>query len=73
MAGDVGSQCRKTSSAAGWPIFIFGLLLYVIGRSQDILIFEIGSLIWLLAALLLLLRGTKALKTQWFPSSSCSS
>lgn len=57
----------RPSSAAGWPIFIFGLLLYVIGRSQDILIFEIGSLIWLLAALLLLLRGTKALKTQWFP------
>ena len=57
----------KSPSAAGWPIFIFGLLLYVIGRSQDILIFEIGSLIWLLAALILLLRGGAALKTQWFP------
>jgi len=61
------ASAGSPSSAAGWPIFIFGLLLYVIGRSQDILIFEIGSLIWLLAALLLLLRGTKALKTQWFP------
>lgn len=56
-----------SASAAGWPVFIFGLLLYVIGRSQDILIFEIGSLIWLLAALLLLLRGGSALKAQWFP------
>jgi len=55
------------ASAAGWPVFIFGLLLYVVGRSQDILIFEIGSLIWLLAALLLLLRGGPALKAQWFP------
>ncbi len=54
-------------SAAGWPVFIFGLLLYIVGRSQSILIFEIGSLIWLLAALLLLLRGGKALKAQWFP------
>lgn len=54
-------------SAAGWPLFILGLLLYVIGRSQGILIFEIGSLIWLLAALLLLLRGKAALRTQWFP------
>jgi exosortase B len=58
---------QETTSAAGWPIFIFGLLLYVIGRSQDILIFEIGSLIWLLAALILLLRGSAALKAQWFP------
>lgn len=56
-----------TTSLAGWPVFILGLLLYVVGRSQDILIFEIGSLIWLLAALLLLLRGGQALKAQWFP------
>ena len=61
-----GSTSSKTS-AIGWPVFIFGLLLYVVGRSQDILIFEIGSLIWLLAALLLLLRGGKALMVQWFP------
>ena len=50
----------------GWPIFIFGLLLYALGRSQDILLFEIGSVIWLLIALLLLQRGTAALKAQWF-------
>ncbi len=55
------------TSAAGWPLFIFGLLLYVIGRSQDILIFEIGSVIWLLAAFALLMRGTAALKAMWFP------
>jgi exosortase B len=53
--------------AAGWPIFISGLLLYVIGRSQGILLFEIGSVIWLLAAILLLMRGGVALKAQWFP------
>jgi exosortase B len=52
---------------AGWPIFVFGLLLYVVGRSQDILIFEIGSAIWLLAAIILLMRGSAALKAQWFP------
>jgi exosortase B len=55
------------ATVAGWPIFICGLLLYIIGRSQDILIFEVGSLIWLLAALLLLLRGSAALKAHWFP------
>jgi len=56
----------KSTTAWGWPIFIFGLLLYAIGRSQDILLFEIGSVIWLLTAILLLTRGTAALKAQWF-------
>jgi exosortase B len=53
-------------SAWGWPVFVFGLLLYALGRSQDILIFEIGSVIWLLIALALLNFGPKALKAQWF-------
>jgi exosortase B len=53
-------------SAWGWPIFVFGLLLYALGRSQDILLFEIGSVIWLLIAIGLLNLGPKALKAQWF-------
>lgn len=61
------SEGRTISSATGWPLFILGLLLYVIGRSQDILLFEIGSIIWLLAAILLLMYGPDALKAQWFP------
>lgn len=55
------------NSAWGWPVFLLGLIFYVVGRSQDILILEIGSLLWLIAALLLLLRGSAALKAQWFP------
>lgn len=61
------SEGQPTVATAGWLIFIFALLLYVIGRSQGILIFEIGSVIWLLAAILLLFRGSAALKAQWFP------
>ena len=61
------SEGRSTAAAVGWPIFIFGLILYIIGRSQEILIFEIGSVIWLLAGILLLLRGSAALRAQWFP------
>jgi exosortase B len=61
------SEGRPSSPAIGWPIFLFGLLLYVIGRSQDILIFEIGSVIWVLAGFILLMRGGLALKAQWFP------
>ena len=59
------SEGRPTSSA-GWPIFVFGLMLYAVGRSQDILILEIGSVIWLLIGIILLARGLAALKAQWF-------
>ncbi|MCM8611619.1 exosortase B [Accumulibacter sp.] len=57
---------RQPPSAWGWPIVVLALLLYSIGRSQDILLFEIGSLIWALAGILLLTRGSAALKAQWF-------
>jgi len=56
----------EPTHGAGWPIFVIGLLLYAVGRSQDILIFEIGSVIWLLIGTILLTRGAKALKAQWF-------
>ncbi len=56
----------QTTSNWGALIFVFGLLLYAVGRSLGILMFEIGSAIWLLAGLALLQRGTAALKVQWF-------
>jgi exosortase B len=64
-AMEQAAQGQKTS-AWGWPVFVFGLLLYALGRSQDILLFEIGSVIWLLVGLILLQRGSAALKVQWF-------
>ena len=54
-------------SKAGWPLFILGLLLYVIGRSQDILLFEVGSQIVVIISLLLILRGWAAVSAAWFP------
>ena len=57
----------KVTSVWGWPIFIFGLLLYAIGRSQDILLFEVGSQIVVISSLLLILRGWAALGAAWFP------
>ena len=56
----------QPTSAAGWPVVVFGLLLYVVGRSQGILLFEIGSVLWLLTGALLLTRGGAAVKAQWF-------
>jgi exosortase B len=57
----------SVSTAWGWPVLIFSLLLYILGRSQDILIFEIGSLLGLLIAIVLLLVGRRALMVLWFP------
>ena len=56
----------EPASAWGWPIAVFALVLYALGRSQDILLFEIGSVIWLLVGVGLITRGAKAVKTQWF-------
>lgn len=64
-AMEAASRWEPTSNW-GWPVFVFGVLLYSLGRSQDILLLEIGSVIWLLVGIVLLERGTAALKAQWF-------
>lgn len=51
----------------GWVFLIAGLLSYVLGRSQDILTFDIGSQVLIFSAVLLITRGTHALKLMWFP------
>ena len=53
--------------AIAWPLIAIGLVAYILGRSQDIILFELGSLLWILPGLLLLQRGTAALKACWFP------
>lgn len=56
----------QPTSIWGWPICVLGLLFYVLGRSQGILLLEVGSAIWLVTALILLQFGSRALKMQWF-------
>ena len=57
----------KPSSATGWVVFAIALVLYIIGRALQVHVFEIGSFIWMLAAILLIKRGRSALKVAWFP------
>lgn len=52
---------------AGSLALLAGCLLYAIGRSQDILIFEVGSQIPVLAGLLLLEWGWRAVRLCLFP------
>jgi exosortase B len=59
-------EAAKPCPALAWPVLVFGCLLYVVGKSQDILIFEIGSFIWMLIGSVLLLRGLDRLKVIWF-------
>ncbi len=51
----------------GWGILAVGLLLYAVGRSQSIWLFEVGSQIPVAAGLLLLFKGPAALRAAWFP------
>jgi len=57
----------KPRHLIGSIVFGLGLLLYALGRSQDILMFEIGSQILVFAGLLLFARGFAALRAMWFP------
>lgn len=61
-------DCEDTAPkpVAGWLFILFSGFSYVLGRSQSIVIFEIGSLIGMLIGLLLLLRGPQQLKRIWF-------
>ena len=52
---------------AGGLLLGFGLLLYVLGRTQAVIIFEVGSQIAVIAAVLLLFKGTAAVRLAWFP------
>ena len=63
----LAASAGQSGSWTGWPVLVIGLLSYIIGRSQGIVLFELGSLIWILAGLILVKRGARALRVQWFP------
>lgn len=69
QAGIEPAGCRQSRATlvCGWVVLLIGLLLYIVGRSQAIDFFEIGSLLWVLAGSVLLLFGAKALRLIWFP------
>lgn len=60
-------QPTAHESIIGWALLLFGLACYVLGRSQDILMLDMGSQIPVLMGVLLLSCGRQALKAMWFP------
>jgi len=65
-------QLAKTDFVAvpepqfGWPILILGCLLFIVGRSQSLYIFEVGSLILVLLGIVLIFYGVAVAKHFWF-------
>ena len=55
------------ATVAGSAVLALGLALYIIGRSQGITLFEVGSHIPVLGGVVLLLLGWCALGWLWFP------
>ena len=58
---------RQVKPVTGGMLLGFGLLLYALGRSQEILLLEIGSEMLILVGALLMLRGVPAVRILWFP------
>jgi exosortase B len=53
--------------ATGLPVFATGLLLYFVGRSQSLPLFEVAGHIPLLAGLVMTTHGLAAVRALWFP------
>jgi len=60
-------QNENTYPILGYLILTVGLFVYVLGRSQNILIFDAGSLIPVVIGLILITKGFKTLFAVWFP------
>ncbi|MHB1937788.1 MAG: exosortase B [Acidobacteriaceae bacterium] len=54
-------------SVVGWTSLVVGVCLYIIGRSQDIQLLEVGSQIPVLLGLLLIMQGRRTAIAFWFP------
>jgi exosortase B len=63
----IDGSTYKPNSKIGWPVFVFGLLVYLVGRVFNISIFEFCSQPFVVAGTLLLVRGKSAVYIAWFP------
>ena len=62
----VTDKPTRLEAAIGWTVLIIGLLAYALGRSQDILLFEVGSQIPVILGALLITLGMKSVRALWF-------
>lgn len=55
------------AAIAGWAILLFGLLMMIVGRSQDVLVIECLSIIPVISGCIVLLAGWGVLRILAFP------
>lgn len=53
-------------ASIGWALLAIGLLAYALGRSQNILLFEVGSQVTVILGALLITLGFRAVRALWF-------
>lgn len=58
---------EKSAEWCGWSSFAVGLLVYAIGRSQGIVLLEVGSVMPVAGGLVVALQGWGGLRRLWFP------
>lgn len=58
---------RKKFGLIAWSLLIAGCIVFVLGRTQSILPFEMGSQILIILALILGIKGSKVARAFWFP------
>lgn len=63
---DIGRVAGQPANAVGWPLLVFGILMYLFGRVLGVSSVEFASQPIVVAATLLLLKGSAALRVAWF-------
>lgn len=58
---------RSPRGVIGWGLVLLSGLIYALARSQQIRLFELGSMIPMLAGIILVTRGSRQLRAVWFP------
>jgi exosortase B len=63
------ADCSSDAAARalGWSVFTFAMVVFILGRSQDVLALEVLAKIIVFGALLLVFGGFRALRLAWFP------
>ncbi len=64
---EIAAAAGPVRPLVGWPLLLLGLLVYAFGSSQQIIMFQTGSQILVLAGLLLVFCGSRALRVASFP------
>ena len=64
---EIAALPNKPHLILGGLIFVVAVLIYLLGRSQDVLLLDAFAQIMVLAALMLMFKGMVGLKLIWFP------